>query len=280
MSGVLKRIHHRCPEPMQEFVKRAYGKMHTCMNRKRSQEMEILKLLEEHPEYKRIASRIAILHQTKGAGQSFLRKGILRNYYKWNLDQQRWIEGMYWERWLEYPWAIVQTNLKPTMKVLDVGCGTSPFLLYLEELGCKCYGADPASGLISEYEGFPPDVPSLKAFRKITYKRSSILNLEFPDNFFDRVYCISVLEHLDLNKKSLMEAYLEMRRVLRIQGLLCITTPKSLKEIETSELIKKKLIAITYSRHKVILNLMLWKKMKKIGQERKSISTLKNHLYI
>lgn len=49
----------------------------------------------------------------------------------------------------EYPWALINSEVKKGDIVLDAGCGSSPLLFYLHERGCSCHGIDLAFRLLS-----------------------------------------------------------------------------------------------------------------------------------
>lgn len=55
----------------------------------------------------------------------------------------------------------------------------------------------------------------------ITYKKESIQEMSFESNFFDRVFCISVIEHVPKSQwKSFMG---QLIRVLKLSGQLILT---------------------------------------------------------
>lgn len=87
-------------------------------------------------------------------------------------------------------------------KVLDIGCGTSPYSTLLT--GCTCTRIDTAAGgrvdALARAEALP-----------------------FTDASFDGVICTEVLEHL----KSPDKALREMHRVVRASGILYVTVPQS-----------------------------------------------------
>lgn len=80
-----------------------------------------------------------------------------------------------------------------------------------------------------------------KYFKNIHYTQASLLNLPYQDKYFDKIYCISVLEHLedDLNpflipvidfsalsetiKHDIYHAIKEFKRVLKDDGLMILT---------------------------------------------------------
>ncbi len=45
-------------------------------------------------------------------------------------------------RW-EYAWGILSADLEDGLRVLDAGCGGSPFLIYLAKREYECFGIDP-----------------------------------------------------------------------------------------------------------------------------------------
>jgi 2-polyprenyl-3-methyl-5-hydroxy-6-metoxy-1,4-benzoquinol methylase len=127
--------------------------------------------------------------------------------------------GIYWSREWEYPWAIHSSKVRRGYTILDVGCGKSPFLTYLGMMGCEAYGLD--KGETKEHDGlwgYDEDFgkPYVKEIRE-----EMMSEMSYPDNFFDIVFCISVLEHV--SRAEVKAGLKEMRRVLKPGGLLVIT---------------------------------------------------------
>lgn len=143
------------------------------------------------------------------------------------------LEFDHWSRKWEYPWALLNANLQAGMRVLDVGSGGSPFPLYLGIKGFECYAADPSLdqgnpkqnwrrsfisffGITAAW-GCPPHRRSLP----VRYCRDSIQKLSFSDDFFDGVFCLSVMEHVPQSEWSLcME---QLSRVVKSGGRLLLT---------------------------------------------------------
>lgn len=69
----------------------------------------------------------------------------------------------------------------------------------------------------------------LKKNEKIEYRVEDARSMSWEDETFDRVYCISVLEHMD-NREEVMKAISEIWRVLKKGGLAAITYDSYLKE--------------------------------------------------
>jgi SAM-dependent methyltransferase len=149
--------------------------------------------------------------------------------------------GLYWSRRWEYPWAIESAELvEPDgyaidnikkVKVLDVGCGSAPFLVYLGMMGCQAYGSDPGgkAGMEDTIDGFwfvfDKDFgkPYIKELRQ-----EGMEDLSWPDNHFDRVFCLSVIEHLPT--WAVKKGVNEMRRVLKPGGLLVISVDNGMQK--------------------------------------------------
>ncbi len=88
---------------------------------------------------------------------------------------------------------------KKPSTLLDVGCGTGLLLEGFFKLGIDVYGTE-----ISE-EAINFASPTLKG--KIS--KGSILDIQYPDDHFDTVTCVDVLEHIPLRDtdKALKELY-------------------------------------------------------------------------
>ncbi|MFP4416153.1 MAG: glycosyltransferase family 9 protein [Chitinispirillaceae bacterium] len=113
------------------------------------------------------------------------------------------------KRW-EYPWALQRAELQKQARVLDAGCGWSVFPLYLAQEGMKVSGCD-VDIPTTDFQDLP-----------LTYVRGDILDLPYHNDYFDAVFCISVIEHLGHDK--IPQALDELRRVLRPGGKLLLTT--------------------------------------------------------
>lgn len=105
-------------------------------------------------------------------------------------------------------------------KILDVGCGPGSFLSVLAEAHpeLEAVGVDIASPQID----FAREKVASR-FPKIGFELLQNERLPFPDNSFDAVTCIEVVEHIHpfLAAKILSE----IRRVLKPEGFFVITTP-------------------------------------------------------
>jgi SAM-dependent methyltransferase len=130
----------------------------------------------------------------------------------------------HWSREWEYPWAVLNAGLAPGMRAVDLGCGGSPLLPYLSRrAGCLCTGVElkymsttgthTLRGFVREPSELYPD---------ITWLVESMAELSLGDGTQDRVFCISVLEHVgpEVARGTMAETF----RVLRPGGRALITT--------------------------------------------------------
>ncbi|MGB9743409.1 MAG: class I SAM-dependent methyltransferase [Minisyncoccales bacterium] len=93
-------------------------------------------------------------------------------------------------------------------KVLDSGCASGRLFEVLKET--DYYGIDFSEKLIEIAQ---------KKYPSGKFRVTDVFNLPFSENFFDKVYSISVLHHLP-SKEFQLRYLQEIRRVLKPQGLL------------------------------------------------------------
>lgn len=125
-------------------------------------------------------------------------------------------------RAIEYPWAFQSASLTKGMRVLEIGGGLGGFQFVLSREGMKVDNVDPgmedlewpvSNEAIAELnQAFSTDVQLIK-------KPIHETNLK-PEQY-DRIFCISVLEHLpeELIKESILKAH----SYLKNGGLFILT---------------------------------------------------------
>lgn len=108
-----------------------------------------------------------------------------------------------------YPWCILNGQLHEYLFSLDFGCGSwTNFTYYISEVtNSMTIGVD--IGHLQEDAGH------------VRFVQNSVDQLEFPSNFFDRVFSVSVLEHVPIDKRGSVLS--ELFRVLRPGGLAVLT---------------------------------------------------------
>lgn len=106
-------------------------------------------------------------------------------------------------------------------KVLDIGCGPAVMADDLLKRGCTFWGIDVSEKMISLARA---RMESHRLKSRAHFSVGDIENLEFPDDFFDAVLCMGVLEYLSDDSPAIEQ----MSRVLRPGGTLIVTTPSEI----------------------------------------------------
>lgn len=147
--------------------------------------------------------------------------------YPWSKNKLSSPE-MYAARMWEYAFAIVASRVKTNDYCLDVGCGMSAFTVYLKDkVGARVIGTDPdfIKGQI-RYKGHGVSQEFIKK-TGLKIIKTSMEKLPFKNDTFEKIYCLSVIEHVTEDA-----AYLgiqEMARVLKPGGILVLTVDTNLK---------------------------------------------------
>jgi len=136
--------------------------------------------------------------------------------------------ALHWSRQYEYPYAIM--NSMPSehppkdFKILDCGASRGPLQFYLAMKGFEVHTLDLDLGALERVARF-----KLKKGLTTLYPNyGNIFSLPFPDNHFDRVLNISVLEHavyhIERDIDVILKGFLnELLRVLKPNGLVVLT---------------------------------------------------------
>ncbi|MGH8750158.1 MAG: methyltransferase domain-containing protein [Burkholderiales bacterium] len=131
-------------------------------------------------------------------------------------------------------------RLRAAKKVLDVGAGHGMLLSLLCELGHECHALD-----ISDPSARYPEVYAQKPIR-FQVCNVEVDALPFPDNSFDAVVCCQVLEHFT---HSHLPAMREIRRVLKIGGIVEVDVPNAVSFRNRSRMLRGKNITYDYEQH-------------------------------
>ncbi len=108
----------------------------------------------------------------------------------------------------------VSKRVSKVDKILDIGCHGGLFTSFLVKSAKarKVYGIDVSKEAIKLAK---------KRIKKGIFRVANAHNLPFKDEFFDSVFCLEVLEHVEDPKKVLRE----MRRVMRKGGYGLVLVP-------------------------------------------------------
>lgn len=129
---------------------------------------------------------------------------------------------MHWSRQFEWPWAIREGDFQKGHHVLDIGGGWSVVKYPI----ATRVNPGVVTTIDLDAEGMKQTALSAEAIANYTGVRNIVLltgdarKLPYPDSSFDRVLCISMLEHVKEGREKILS---EMLRVLRPGGLLLLT---------------------------------------------------------
>ena len=107
---------------------------------------------------------------------------------------------------------MLEARIPRGSKILDVGCGTGHLTRELIQRGYEAWGVDFSEAMVHyAHEHYDSD----------RFQAGDIERIPFPDNTFDAVVCLGVMEYLEKDDTALRE----MWRVLKPGGRAVITTP-------------------------------------------------------
>jgi SAM-dependent methyltransferase len=173
----------------------------------------------------------------------FRRDDLADRQFVFTMPQQ------WWSRKYEYHWAGQFAD--PAATVLDAACGIEhPLKFFLLDHCRACYACDLDQRLLdrdalrqSVVEGFhvePAEAFPDRYLDEVDYRIASLLDLPYDDAQFDRIFCVSVLEHLRdrcnrypwlsyipplaaLLRRDIRDALAEFKRSLKPAGLIVLT---------------------------------------------------------
>lgn len=153
---------------------------------------------------------------------------VARDYEAW-LSQKtlvaRWMR--FWlapQRtvWLNTPvrWLPDAISLRPTDRVLDIGCGYGGVLIYLQRRAGITEAMEGLDCTAMIVERGRREVLSRGLQHKINLQLGMATALPYPDASRDVILCTYVIKHL--SDSLLRQMLLEIRRVLKPGGRLCL----------------------------------------------------------
>jgi ubiquinone/menaquinone biosynthesis C-methylase UbiE len=107
-------------------------------------------------------------------------------------------------------------NIKPGMKILDIGCGVGgPARTLAAEYNCEVVGLD----VVDEYCKTAELLTSKVGLSdKVSFRQGSVLDMPFVTSEFDAVWS----QHMTMNIEDKRQLFREVRRVLRPGGIFVI----------------------------------------------------------
>lgn len=111
----------------------------------------------------------------------------------------------------------ININFQKDKKLLDVGCGDgNNDKIFINEFNLDTYGID-------IYED-----KRIKKIKRLKFKKASIYQIPFPNDFFDYVFLHDVLHHIDEKYQRFANHILamqELKRVCKKNGHIIIIEP-------------------------------------------------------
>jgi len=153
----------------------------------------------------------------------------------------------YWKKYRYFDEINVICKITNSTRVLDVGCGVSTVLHYING---KRYGIDPLANEYKKLYSYPEGISIKRGFGE---------EIPFPNECFDVVFCSNVLDHVTNPQKTIDEVF----RVLKTKAYFVLTVEIFKKKI-------KRKLAHTYGLTKGDIYCFLGNKFKIIF-ERESL---------
>jgi SAM-dependent methyltransferase len=136
----------------------------------------------------------------------------------------------YWRN-VEVPEVVTRLDVKRGERVLDVGSPKFPSLFIWYRLGAEVWATDLFPYFVDEYTHYLSRLKAAPPRLGYHIETQDARGLKYPDCSFDKVYAISVLEHIENDGDSL--AMKEIARVLKPGGTCCLTIPFAQKYRES-----------------------------------------------
>ncbi|RAU83377.1 class I SAM-dependent methyltransferase [Pontibacter arcticus] len=112
---------------------------------------------------------------------------------------------------------LLKGSIKPSMNVLDAGCGNGRNSSYLLKAGVNMFGVDSSEFSISEMQQLAQSINS--GFPSGNFVVADLAALPFDTNFFDVIVCSAVL-HFSRSEVHFRSMVQEMWRTLKPGGML------------------------------------------------------------
>jgi ubiquinone/menaquinone biosynthesis C-methylase UbiE len=139
-------------------------------------------------------------------------------YNEKSSDYERGLENLYFKVYDAITWKYTEPYVPadPQALVLDAGGGTGRWSVQMARKGCKVILLDTSEGMLAVAQ---TKVNQEKLQDRVTIKKGSILNPDFPSETFDMVFCEHVL-FLFQDPSKVVKA---LARVLKRNSLIVIS---------------------------------------------------------
>lgn len=128
-------------------------------------------------------------------------------------------------RRFEYPWCFQAAELRSGMKAVEIGAGASGFQFILAECGLSVVAVDPLvnPSQTVDWVFTEKDYERINGVfgGRVRFIRDYLQDAHLEGNSYDRVFAISVLEHVP--EENVASIVAEVRRILKPGGLFVAT---------------------------------------------------------
>ncbi len=145
--------------------------------------------------------------------------------FKARIDAIRFLMGIGYERAIEYPWIFNALQIDSSNRVIDIGSGTSVFPLYVHGTtgaAVHCMDFDRSVLRLADYArkcGFDESLRN----ETLVIRQVDGFPLPYPDGYFDRLSCISTIEHSPNDSDT--ACMQELIRLVKPGGRLAFSVP-------------------------------------------------------
>jgi ubiquinone/menaquinone biosynthesis C-methylase UbiE len=105
--------------------------------------------------------------------------------------------------------------------ILEIGCGRGGFAFWLSSNVSDKYGKYEAADFSQSAVEMAQNYQTEHEIQHINFSVQDIQNIDFPDNYFDKIISFETIEHVPNPQKAVKELF----RVLKPKGELILTTP-------------------------------------------------------
>jgi len=154
--------------------------------------------------------------------------------------------------------AINFLDLETSNIVLDLGCGNGEVSERIAPKVDRVIGID--------YSGYAVKLAKNRRIKNAEFFKMDACSLKFPDNYFDRIVCLDVIEHISPIKLEIV--FKEVKRVLKPGGVLVVeTSPNSFYLSPFSFLAKKFLGIKSFEYEQYHLNIFNYFKFRNLFED-------------